>query len=267
MGVKPVLDEVPQTMLWTLHDRVHEASRPGGRLDDPEAIRILGEIDYDFGRFGLATGVIGLRALAFDEVVQTFLDAHSGAVVVSLGEGLETQRYRVGGDRLWITVDLPQAIDLRERFIAPDDAHWHVRASATDPSVFDGVPAGRPTLVLAQGLFMYLRPEEVQAIVVRLAARIPGARLAFDVVPRWVSWATRFRPPLAPRFRLPTMPFGLDRFEVGDRVESWVPGAETSEQDLPFTRSVGRLAYGVARRLPILGPRVPCLVVVQLPQG
>ncbi|MEO0602365.1 MAG: class I SAM-dependent methyltransferase, partial [Myxococcota bacterium] len=180
---------------------------------------------------------------------------------------LETQRFRVDGDRLWISVDLPVAMDVREQFMSPDDLHWHVRASATAPDLFDRLPKNRPTLVLAQGLFMYLPPDEVRAIVVRLAERRPGARLAFDVLPRWLTSVTQVGLPLSMRYRLPRMPFGLDRGDAAGVLASWVPGATTHEHPLPFAWSVPRLLYGAARRLPLLAPRVPSIVVVDLPRG
>jgi len=273
-------------MLWTLYDRVHEARRPGSGLTDPEAARILRAIDYDFrGRFGLPTGAIGLRALAFDEVVRAFVQTEPSPVVVSLGEGLETQRFRIPGDRLWITIDLPESMDVRERFVQPDARHWHIRGSATDPAVWARVPTGRPTIVTAQGLFMYLPPRAIRELVAGIAQRdflgscssigedapgtspLRGARLVFDVIPRWAARATQIGVPLSLRYRLPAMPFGLDRHEVQRVLAEWVPGTVTHEHPVPFTWSPFRIGYGVARRVPGLSGRVPVVVVADLPRG
>lgn len=254
-------------MLWTLHDRVHEALRPGGRLFDPDAVRIYHQIDVDLRRrFGPPLGVIGLRSAAFDRVVQRFVDAHPSAVVVNLGEGLETQRYRIRGDRLWITVDLPDAIQVRERFIAADDDHWHISASATDPDLFDIVPPDRPTLLTAQGLFMYLHPHQVRDIVVRFAERFPGGRIVFDTMPGITARLSALRLPVSPRFRLPPMPFGLDQRDAAQVLGSWVRGVVVGQQPLPFAWSPARLAYGVMRRLPGVRHRMPGIVVADVPR-
>ena len=41
------LSDVPETMLWTLHNRVSEAIKPDGFLKDPNACEIYKSIEYD----------------------------------------------------------------------------------------------------------------------------------------------------------------------------------------------------------------------------
>ncbi|NVB37447.1 class I SAM-dependent methyltransferase [Pseudenhygromyxa sp. WMMC2535] len=109
--MQPTLTDVPETMLWTLHNRATEAKRPDGVLRDPDAVRIYDAIDYDYERsFGAAEPSHALRSILFDEHVRRFLAEHPGGVIVNLGEGLETQRFRVTvPDALWFSVDVPDA--------------------------------------------------------------------------------------------------------------------------------------------------------------
>lgn len=44
------LTGVPETMLWTLHNRAIEAKRADSYLHDPECVRIHDAIDYDYSR-------------------------------------------------------------------------------------------------------------------------------------------------------------------------------------------------------------------------
>src|SRR5262249_45932143 len=119
----PAVSGLPQTMLWTLHNRVSEAKRPDGILHDPDAIRIYDDIDYDFERiFGKADGAHAARAAAIDGVVRQWLGDHPDGFIISIGEGLETQVRRVDNGRMrWLSVDIPEAIQLRERFLLPTD--------------------------------------------------------------------------------------------------------------------------------------------------
>jgi O-methyltransferase involved in polyketide biosynthesis len=45
------LTGVSETTLWTLYCRAHEASRSDPLIDDPLAVQLMDEIDYDFGKF------------------------------------------------------------------------------------------------------------------------------------------------------------------------------------------------------------------------
>ncbi len=121
-------------MLWTLHNCALEANRDDGILHDPEAVRIYQTLDYDYEKsFGPADPTNVVRAAMFDAELREFLGHHPNGVIVNLGEGLETHRFRVAGDEaLWLSVDLPEAIAIRERFISPDDKHRHVAARDTD---------------------------------------------------------------------------------------------------------------------------------------
>jgi O-methyltransferase involved in polyketide biosynthesis len=122
---------ISDTMLWSLHNRASEAKRPDGILIDPDSVRIQSAINYDFAlHFGDSVGSLGARAAEIDRTLRLWLEDHPDGWVVSLGEGLETQSRRVDNGRLrWLSVDLPDAIRLRERFLTPSDRFSHIAAT------------------------------------------------------------------------------------------------------------------------------------------
>jgi O-methyltransferase involved in polyketide biosynthesis len=173
------LTGVPETALWTLYHRALAARQ--GVLDDPKALALVAEIDYPFEeRFGGGETATwqGLRVRAFDNQIRRVLKANPDATVVALGEGLETQRFRVDNGRMrWITVDLPESIALREEVLPGGET---IAASALD------VPAWahtQPDLITAQGLLMYLSRDEVHD----LFEAMPPATVVFDVVAPWLA--------------------------------------------------------------------------------
>ncbi|MDR3538680.1 MAG: hypothetical protein P4L71_19450, partial [Acetobacteraceae bacterium] len=131
-SVVPDVWDVSETMLWALHNRASEAARPDGVLVDPDSIRIHKTIDYDFtGHFGTPQGSLAVRAAEIDRVLRHWIERHPHGLVVSLGEGLETQVRRVDNGLIrWLSVDLPDAIRLRERFLAPTERFRHFVGSA-----------------------------------------------------------------------------------------------------------------------------------------
>ncbi|MFC7538591.1 class I SAM-dependent methyltransferase [Siccirubricoccus deserti] len=138
---------MPETMLWSLYNRAAEAARPDGVLRDPESLRIMQALDYDFaGHFGTPGGSLAARAAAIDGALAAWLGEHPEGLVISLGEGLETQSRRVDNGRMrWLSVDLPEAIGLRERFLPPTERFRHLAASALDPGWMAAAEPGWPS--------------------------------------------------------------------------------------------------------------------------
>jgi O-methyltransferase involved in polyketide biosynthesis len=257
--VRPALDGVPETLLWTLHHRAVEARRPNAVLHDPWAVELVGRLEYPFAeRFG--SGDLGtaqaqaLRAACFDAAIRRFLAEHPGATVVALGEGLETQFERVDDGRVrWLGVDLPEVAALRRRLLPDGPRRRTLAGSALDGEWTDQVDASAGVLVTAQGLLMYLRPEQVHALVDRLAALFPGGALLFDTVPRWFSARTlrgRMRTPQG--YVAPPMPWGMDAREL-DAFRAAHPGLADVRR-LPLPRGRGlllRWLLPLAGRLPL----------------
>ncbi len=80
------LTGVPETMLWTLHNRAWEARKPNGFLRDPDCVRIYDAIHYDYeANFGTPDGSHAERSRVFDETLRPWLTAHPGGTVVEHG--------------------------------------------------------------------------------------------------------------------------------------------------------------------------------------
>lgn len=264
------LTGVPETMLWTLHNRACEARRQDGILIDPTAVRIYDSLLYDYERsFGPADASHAIRSVIFDREVASFLHRHPDGTVVNLAEGLETQRFRVPhGEALWISVDLPEGIAIRERFIAPDDRHIHLGMSALDRGWFDAVPADKPVYITAQGLLMYFQPEEVEALVRDMAAAFPGGSFAFDYIPRWLARKTLRGWHRTPHYRTPPMPWGINRDEVMPTLAAWC-GAGADLKDLPwhFPRGALRWFAPLCLALPPVARHCPGSLPVRFPDA
>jgi O-methyltransferase involved in polyketide biosynthesis len=251
------LAAVPETLLWTLYHRATEARRPDAVLQDPHAIKLVDAIDFPFAeRFGSATAGWAqwqaLRARCFDRQITRFLERAPDATVVALGEGLETQFWRVDNGRVqWVSVDLPEVIDLRRRLLPVEQRQRLVPASVLDAGWLDQIDTANEVLVTAQGLLMYLAPADVHALTTSVTARISRGALLFDAVSRRVSersQAGKLRG--AGDYRPPPWLWGIDRAE-----KEWIR-ARPNVADLRVLRLPrGRGAvFGVV--LPLLS-RVP----------
>jgi O-methyltransferase involved in polyketide biosynthesis len=189
-------------------------------LHDPMAVELLDAIDFPFEeRFGASTTWSqwqALRARTFDREIRRFVRDHPEPTVVALGEGLETQFWRVNdGSVRWVSVDLPAVIDLRRRLLPESPNLELVESSATGASWLDAVRPTTDVLVTAQGLFMYLESGQVHGLIDACASRFDDSALLFDAVPRWLSDRTR-REQLETKtgYRPPPWTWGVDAGEI-----------------------------------------------------
>ena len=161
------------------------------------AVELVDTIDYPFEeRFGDGAGGQAqwqaLRVRCFDLEVERFLATHPDGTVVALGEGLETQFWRVDNGRVrWLTVDLPETVGLRRRLLPQSSRQRLIARSALDPRWMAEVDASRGVLLTAQGLLMYFEYDEVRRLVAACAEWFPGGALLFDAVPCWLSVRSR----------------------------------------------------------------------------
>jgi O-methyltransferase involved in polyketide biosynthesis len=257
MPIKPGLVGVPETALWTLWLRGLAASGPDPVLHDPLAVELAHQFDYPFEerlgkRYRLLSQLQAMRVLTFDREVR------GHASVVALGEGLETQFWRLDDGRLrWLTVDLPEVVRLRQKFLPYNERLRTFAGSALDPAWMDEVDPAEDVLISAQGLLMYLQPQEVHDLLTRCARRFPGATMVFDALPPWTARvASRgtigFQPP---RLSWTLDPGRLQELERLDGV------AEVSDVKAARSRGLlGRLVPALPY-LPFLGRRRPLIIV------
>ncbi|MEM1312036.1 MAG: class I SAM-dependent methyltransferase [Patescibacteria group bacterium] len=254
------LISVPETMLWTLHNRANEAMRSDTVLKDSTAVEIYKSIDYDYEEsFGKPNPSHAIRSNIFDKEVSKYLEKYPQGTIVNLAEGLETQRYRFDNSlATWFSIDLPEAIRMREKFIQPDQKHIHIPLSATNQKWFDDIPQGQPPLITAQGLFMYI-PEDVNITLFKaIKERFPGSVFIFDMIPKSFSEKT-MRPSgykITQSYTTPQMPWGLNMNKSKEWVRTYIDSnidVEVIEYDayprgfwkytMPILRNIRPLAH------------------------
>ncbi|MGV0642366.1 class I SAM-dependent methyltransferase [Mycolicibacterium sp. XJ879] len=266
-----VLTGVSETALMTLQVRATEARRPDSILDDPMAVQLVDSIDFDFAKFGSSRRQdMAVRALAFDRHTRRYLRDHPKATVVALAEGLQTSFYRldtadVGHEFRWLTVDLPPMIELRRKLLPVSDRVQMAAQSALDYSWMDRVDTEHGVFVTAEGLLMYLQPEDALGLITECARRFPGGQMMFDLPPAWFAAAARsglLRPSL--RYRVPAMPFSLTPSRAADLVHD-IAGIR-AVHDVPIPPGRGKIFNTLvwsAQRIPVFDPVRPVFTLLE----
>ncbi|KAI1124780.1 S-adenosyl-L-methionine-dependent methyltransferase [Nemania abortiva] len=268
--IKVKLSPVEETMILTLWCRARDAASPNPKVGDTFAQEILDRVDVESVKPSMFPSdhrygdYIAVRAKKLDDWCRFFLDmhAHEPVTVLHLGCGLDLRARRVqhscGKDVRWIDVDRSEAVNLRRRLIpdpmgvGTDDREWDYRligASVMDESWAEEIPKDRPLLVIGEGLFPYLTPEEAAALLRRLVEHVPSGQIIMDTVGtillRYHSFMPLFRNTGV------QMKWGVDDGEEAARAHPRLSLAETLLfQDL----LPGKFASGAPPCLGILTP-------------
>lgn len=278
--VDAVLTGVSETALLTLQVRANEARRADSIIDDPKAIELVDSIEFDFAKFGFSRRQdMALRALAFDGATRRYLVDHPAATVVALAEGLQTSFYRIDASGVsdqfrWLTVDLPPMIELRSKLLPPSDRVTVCPQSALDYGWMDLVAGTAPAatsgtesdgvFITAEGLLMYLQPDEAMGLITECARRFPGGQMMFDLPPALFAALIRRGVRTTSRYRVPPMPFSMSAAEAANLVNT-VPGVR-AVRDVPFPPGRGRVWNTVAwavQRIPLFDPIRPAFTLLE----
>jgi O-methyltransferase involved in polyketide biosynthesis len=230
MGIATTeLTPVEQTAFLTEYARALDSRWPRPILRDTLADEVVGKVDYHFAGLGVQTSVVcqaALRAKMLDDRVRAFVQQHPDAVVVDLGAGLDSGFYRVNPPLSvdWYSVDLPGIIALRDE-VLPTNAHSHsVPVSLADKQWPDSIPAERPTMLIADGLFAFLSEPVIVGIFRRITEHFRTGELAFNDYGR-IGWVSRVAIKLYPQkmFKDVGSQWGYPGFKNAHHPETWNP--------------------------------------------
>jgi len=237
-----MLTGVSETALLTLNGRAYQASRPDAILEDPMAIKLVDSIDFDFDKFGRKGQEMALRSLAVDTCAVAYLREHPKATVVALAEGFQTSFWRLDNalpdaDFRWVSVDLPPVVALRERLLPPSPRITNLAQSALDYTWMDSVDDTHGVFVTAEGLLMYLQPDEAMALIAQCAKRFPAGQMFFDLPPVIVKKLAPKGMRSSRHYRVPPMPFSLSARQLAGLVHT-LPGVR-AVHDVPMPKGRG----------------------------
>ena len=161
---------------------------------DETAIRLIGEIDYDFSeaeknsrslmqRFGALEVAMRQNDLAWE--VRDYLKAHPDAAVVNLGCGLDsTGRSCDNGTCKIYNLDFPDVIAARNELLPAGEREENIPCDLNDTAWVTKIDASGGAVFFASGVFYYFLTEQVKALVQRMADAFPDGVLVFDAANR-----------------------------------------------------------------------------------
>jgi O-methyltransferase involved in polyketide biosynthesis len=174
-----------ETLLIPLFGKARESEKKTPVLVDKKAVEISSQIDYDFASLKIpekTNVMMCLRAKLIDNFVKDYLDRSNGSVALHLGCGLDSRYDRIGNSRVnWYDVDFPEVIAIRRRFFEETDHYHLIGSSVTELTWLEKIPLEKEKyIVIAEGLFMYLKESEIKLLVEKLTEMLGNFTLVFD---------------------------------------------------------------------------------------
>ena len=182
---------VPETMIQTLYARAKESEKRNSKIQDTMAVEIVAKLDYDFSNAdkdkAMSYGVVA-RTIVLDELVEKYLSSHPDTVVINIASGLDTRCYRMNEKYLrWYNIDLPETMQIREKFLTENGPVYQIAKSAMDASYVDEIEyAGENVLVVIEGLTMYLKEADVLQIFSIIEKAFPKVTVMVETMSPFV---------------------------------------------------------------------------------
>ena len=200
------ITHVSDTARWVAVYRAMETERPDAIFRDPYARRLAGEqgeaIVRSIKRGHQAAWSMIVRTAVMDEVIQREIATDNIDCVMNLAAGLDARPFRLSlpSSLHWIDVDFADILDYKWQVLKSEKASCQYETAPTDLTDGDARRAlfarvaseHERVLVVAEGLLIYLTPEDVTALATDLHGQPAFVSWLIDLAsPRLLKWMMR----------------------------------------------------------------------------
>ena len=204
MSPDSVLRDISDTALGVAIERAQETERRRPLFRDPYAIMLAGERGQRIARemrHRLVSSGVVVRTAVFDELILRTVQRERAACVLNLGAGLDTRPYRLAlpAGLRWVEADLPSILDHKARLLVGEQPRCRLERLGVDltdaaarRALLDQVASGQPTLVVCEGVIVYLTSDDVVGLASDLADRPDFQWWTMDIVGSlFIQWGNR----------------------------------------------------------------------------
>ena len=209
------LSQVSRTAILLLICRAVEAEKDKAVFNDPMAVlclerlmSIASEEDRRWimrhkrmyeGMWGRDAKAGALRGKTIDNGANRFIANHPNCTVINLACGFDTRFWRIENEKCkYIEIDLPGVINLKKEILKDHLGYEVLGVSVLDTSWIDKATMNGNAgfLLIAEGLFMWLPPQEAIRLFKEIGERFIRSQLVLDMIPERYTkgiWKTLVR--------------------------------------------------------------------------
>lgn len=192
------MTEVNKTLYIPLYGKAL-VSRRGIILRDKKAEAIWAVAGFPLGaksRSKWLAYYMGMRAAVFDAWVCEKCAREKDAVVLHIGCGLDSRAERVNVKNAWYDIDFPDVIAERRKYFKEKENYTMLSADVRTEAWLYALPNGKNAIVAMEGISMYFAPEELKALLSRLAERFEKVFLLMDCYTVFAAKASKYKNPI-----------------------------------------------------------------------
>lgn len=192
------LEDVSKTLYIPLAGKAL-VSAQGIILDDPDAECIWTENSFSLGSRSKSKWLayfMAMRARVYDDWVRARLEERADSTVLHIGCGLDSRANRLGARCEWYDMDLGSVITERRRHFQESKSYHMIVGDVTEPECLRDIPQSEYAVVVMEGVAMYLKPESLRALLVRIQSHFGRSRVLMDVYTPFGAKASSIRNPI-----------------------------------------------------------------------
>ena len=140
---------------------------------------------------------MGMRSAVFDRWLNEQIKSTQDVVVLHLGCGMDSRIERVKAiNHEWYDVDFPEVIKERKRFYNETENYHMIEADVRDAGWIQNLPKEKNTIVVMEGISMYLSNEELKAVLKNITEHFKCVSLLMDCYTSFAAKASKYKNPI-----------------------------------------------------------------------
>lgn len=197
--MKIQLEREMETLIIPLYGKARMSE--AGIFKDPYAEAAVKTLDYEYSKLKIREKtqvMMAMRAAIIDDFTRGFIRENPDCLVLHIGCGLDARYLRLGLPvGMWYDLDFPEVLQIKKQ-LYPETEHFkYIASSVTELSWLDCVEVvNAKTLVIAEGLLMYLSENDIKALFYALKSKLESCTIIFDAYSRLTAKSSKGHPSL-----------------------------------------------------------------------
>lgn len=195
------MNQVNQTLYIPLYGKA-QVSKQKIILQDAKAEEIWQQVQFPLSGKAKSKWLayfMAMRAKVFDDWADGKLRENPVSTVLHLGCGLDSRILRlesITSRCQWYDIDFPAVIEERKNYYTENRVYHMLAADLAKAEGLDHLPQAEQMIVLLEGVSMYLKAEQLNALLLVVQRKCKKAYVLMDVYTDFGAKASRFRNPV-----------------------------------------------------------------------